>query len=208
MKKILSLLLMLAMGLSLCACVAQPPQPQCIHIWKSATCKDVKTCTKCGEMQGGLVAHNYSEGKCIWCHKEDPNYIEEISLDSVFPGKPELFIAYHTNKVGRVGFNLWHKYVGKKTINYITITYTLYDRIGNPTPDDITGKTSGKIRFIGPIQTGEDRAFYQIETDIYCDAMQYFSIDSIYFEFADGTTAKCDYNWYAGNGKDDLRKLP
>ena len=61
MKKILSLLLMLAMGLSLCACVAQPPQPQCIHIWKSATCKDVKTCTKCGEMQGGLVAHNYSE---------------------------------------------------------------------------------------------------------------------------------------------------
>ncbi len=44
------------------------------HSWKDATCTEPKTCTVCGNTSGLTAGHNYSNGSCITCGKEDPDF--------------------------------------------------------------------------------------------------------------------------------------
>ena len=39
----------------------------CTHIWKSATCIDPKTCTKCNQTQGTALGHTTTTGVCSRC---------------------------------------------------------------------------------------------------------------------------------------------
>ena len=55
MKKILSLILALAILLSLAAC------GKCDHDWEKATCDSPKTCVKCGQMEGEAPGHRWTE---------------------------------------------------------------------------------------------------------------------------------------------------
>ncbi len=57
MRKMLFVLLGLAILLSLCAC--------CInHTWNEATCTDPKTCRKCSATEGSAVGHSWNEATC------------------------------------------------------------------------------------------------------------------------------------------------
>ena len=53
-KKLISLLLIAAMVLTLCACGHQ-------HTWVEATCTEPKTCSECGETEGEPLGHQFSE---------------------------------------------------------------------------------------------------------------------------------------------------
>ena len=53
-KKFISLLLIAAMALTLCACGHQ-------HTWVEATCTEPKTCSECGETEGEALGHQFSE---------------------------------------------------------------------------------------------------------------------------------------------------
>ncbi len=59
MKKLLSVTVMLALCiLVLAAC------GECKHDWKKATCKDPKTCDKCGETEGEPKEHEWMDATC------------------------------------------------------------------------------------------------------------------------------------------------
>lgn len=49
-KKMISLLLIAAMALTLCACGHE-------HVWTPATCTEPKTCAECGETEGEALGH-------------------------------------------------------------------------------------------------------------------------------------------------------
>ena len=53
-KKIISLLLVAAMALTLCACGHE-------HIWTPATCTEPKTCAECGETEGEALGHVFKD---------------------------------------------------------------------------------------------------------------------------------------------------
>ena len=90
MKKFLSLLLTVAMLLSLAAC------GECEHDWEKATCEDPKTCSKCGETKGDPKDyHDWEEddGKtvCSWCGKEKGD--DDYAQDSNHPSDDVVKIA-------------------------------------------------------------------------------------------------------------------
>ena len=45
------------------------------HTFTEATCTNPATCTSCGETKGTTINHNYNNGSCIYCGKNDPNYV-------------------------------------------------------------------------------------------------------------------------------------
>ena len=45
------------------------------HSFTEATCTNPATCISCGETKGTTVNHNYNNGSCIYCGKNDPNYV-------------------------------------------------------------------------------------------------------------------------------------
>lgn len=83
MRRAVSIVLILCMALSLCACghehswtEASCTQPKTCsecgategealgHEWKEATCTEPKTCTRCGETEGAPLGHEWSEATC------------------------------------------------------------------------------------------------------------------------------------------------
>lgn len=123
---------------------------------------------------------------------EEP--IEEISRDDVLSEEPDR-LNFRMNSAGGIEFFWKHDYIGKKTINYITVTYSLYDAVGNLTPDDHKGLSTDTMRLIGPFEAGEAIDFNS-DVFVYCDVCSKVSFDSLMFEYADGTFAKCHYGWY------------
>ena len=45
------------------------------HNFTEATCTNPATCISCGETKGTTINHNYNNGSCIYCGKNDPNYV-------------------------------------------------------------------------------------------------------------------------------------
>ncbi len=56
-----------------CSCGATDGEPKG-HSWEPATCTSPKTCSVCGETSGYATSHDYNDGYCITCGKDDPNY--------------------------------------------------------------------------------------------------------------------------------------
>ena len=42
------------------------------HDWADATCQAPKKCNTCGEEEGTVADHSYTDGKCIWCGADEP----------------------------------------------------------------------------------------------------------------------------------------
>ena len=162
----------------------------CDHSWMDATCTEAQKCLICGETKGSPLGHDYSNGYCTRCSSADPNY---VSCDDLFPGKPEL-LGFAMNSAGGIEFHWIQKYIGSKKINYITITYTLYDAVGNPTTDDIKGESTKRVRLIGPFEPKKTIEFHS-DVFVYCDVCDKVSFDSLYLEYSDGTTAYVNYGW-------------
>lgn len=81
MKKLLSILLAVLMLLSLSACgdESEPsetvnPACQAGHTWTDAICDAPKTCSVCGVTEGWAIGHDWKDGTCTVCDKEDPRY--------------------------------------------------------------------------------------------------------------------------------------
>lgn len=89
MKQMISLLMVLAMMLTLWGCGSEPDpttaathtittpatEPRCIHIYTDADCTTPKTCTLCGTTRGSALGHDYYEGVCARCNKADATYV-------------------------------------------------------------------------------------------------------------------------------------
>ncbi|MBQ7817323.1 MAG: hypothetical protein IJ388_00820 [Oscillospiraceae bacterium] len=62
-----------------CSCGATDGEPNG-HSWKDATCSDPKTCAECGTTSGLTAGHNFSNGSCTVCGKDDPDYYHETMV--------------------------------------------------------------------------------------------------------------------------------
>ena len=51
------------------------------HTFTEATCTNPATCISCGETKGTTINHNYNNGSCIYCGKNDPNYVAPCKCD-------------------------------------------------------------------------------------------------------------------------------
>ena len=98
MKPLFSMLLILTMLLSLCACgpkeapptttaapTTVPPTTEapCNHEYRDADCESPKTCILCGITRGSALGHDYVEGICSRCQKEDKTYRPLVGTDWV-----------------------------------------------------------------------------------------------------------------------------
>lgn len=54
------------------------------HVWKEATCKNPKTCSKCMTIEGSPIEHNYQNGKCTTCNQVDPKEKEFESASMAY----------------------------------------------------------------------------------------------------------------------------
>lgn len=89
MKHALSLLMILMLLLTLCACgdepipsttaapttLPVPTEPACVHAYTDADCLSPKTCTLCGATRGKALGHDYTEGVCNRCDYTDPTFV-------------------------------------------------------------------------------------------------------------------------------------
>lgn len=192
MKKNITQILVLTLAFCLSGCEVynyESTYEACQHYWLDATCTEPQKCSLCGETQGYSLGHYYSKGYCTRCSASDPNY---VSRDSIFPGTPTL--KFYMNSAGGIEFYWKQNYTGDKKIDYITVTYTLYDAVGNPTRDDIKHQSTLTGRLIGPFEANEPIEF-DSQVIIYCDVCSKISFDSLYLEYSDGTTATVSYGW-------------
>ena len=88
MKKLLAIVMILAMSATLlisCGTVEDTPEEtECTHEFKDATCTVPKTCTKCGETEGEVIAHTVENGKCPTC---DASLFDVMKLWDEEPGQ-------------------------------------------------------------------------------------------------------------------------
>lgn len=106
MKKIISVISLLAVVLSFVGCVDKgatyTDTSYCNHSWEYATCSAPTTCTICGETLGEPVDHSYDlKGKCSYCDGLDPEVkkiLDKCSLE--IPSVP--VSVSHYNKSGTI----------------------------------------------------------------------------------------------------------
>ena len=161
------------------------------HKWQDATCTSPRTCSTCDGTSGSPLGHNYSNGYCSRCNAAEP--IKTIDRDDVLTEKPN-YLWFSMNSAGGIKFGWEHNYKGSKKINYIHITFKLYDAVGNPITDDIKHQSVHSFRLIGPFNVGEPISFHS-DVLFYCDACSKVTITKLIFEYADGTKAQFDYGW-------------
>lgn len=105
-------------------------------------------------------------------------------------GKPTDF-NYDTNSVGGVTIAFLADNISGKTINYYTVRFSTYNAVGDPSYDQITGKSKFSLRYVGPAYPGEQIVLYNLFT--YQRALHKIVIDEIEIIFSDGTTATQKY---------------
>lgn len=87
---------------------------------------------------------------------------------------------------------LWAaKNLSNKTVNYYTLTFYFYNRVGDPAYSEITGKSSYTQTWVGPIGPNEDFVCYDIID--YVPACHKIVIGEIKLQYSDGST---DSGWY------------
>ena len=165
------------------------------HSWESATCTSAKKCKRCAKTEGSPKGHTYSDGKCTQCWERDPRYTE-VQWEDIFTGTP--YMNIWMNSVGGIAWAWEHEYTGGKTVNYITIEFTLFDAVGNPAEDEHYHRSTHSVRIVGP-WSGNELYYRGLGTNpdilVYCGICHKVRFDTITLEYADGTVAICQYGW-------------
>ena len=53
------------------------------HDWSAASCDEPAKCSRCGKTDGSALGHSYIQGHCSQCGHADPNYQEDIPIESI-----------------------------------------------------------------------------------------------------------------------------
>ena len=128
MKKLLSVLIVLAMALTLLASCGlgdnTPEVTECAHEFKDATCITPKTCTKCQKTEGDVIAHTVESGKCPTCGAslfdvmklwdEEPGKSGSSTPTYDYYGKTDYHDMYENDVTETDGFVFW----GGKSIDF------------------------------------------------------------------------------------------
>lgn len=103
------------------------------HTFTEATCTNPATCISCGETKGTTINHNYNNGSCIYCGKNDPNYVAphnckndgHIWNNSYTESSTENVEIKEMHIVSNCGydFDLAYRYFGEAGVNVDLIDY-------------------------------------------------------------------------------------
>lgn len=90
------------------------------------------------------------------------------------------------------------KWIGQnltgKTINYYTANISTYDRVGGKAYDEITNKSSFRVKYVGPVAPNDAMVINQLFT--YSPTCYKATIESFDVEYSDGTSEHIEY-WYS-----------
>lgn len=120
----------------------------------------------------------------------------EIDREDVLPSEPSE-MTFKMNSVGGIDVNWQHKYTGDKDIKYYTVTFHLYNSVGDEVYDEITNNAIKQVRVSGPVYPGDTLIVFT-DALFYSQTCSKVQIDEIKFEYMDGTTAEFWYGWSNG----------
>ena len=69
----------------------------------------------------------------------------EIDREDVLPGEPSE-MTFKMNSVGGIDVDWQHKYTGDKDIKYYTVTFHLYNSVGDEVYDEITNNAIKQVK--------------------------------------------------------------
>ena len=105
-------------------------------------------------------------------------------------------IGFYTNSVGGVNAFWQGKNNTGKVINYYTANFSMYNAVWDPAIDEFKGTNHVSHKVVGPVPAGADLLIYGVIG--YCNVCEYISLDSVYVEYADGTSELIDYGYIGG----------
>jgi hypothetical protein len=166
------------------------------HSWKAATCMSPKTCSTCNATEGKALGHvKDSDGYCTRCN-------QKITIDmNTVVGNPnecattKLFgFCFYKNSVDGIKVCWGGKNLSGKTVNYYSITIYFYNAVGDPAYSEHTGRSSKTIKYVGPVEPGQDLLIFGIVD--YVPTCSKVLIGEITLEYSDGTSDTGWYGWY------------
>ena len=86
-----------------------------------------------------------------------------------------------------------------KTINYFTTTYYMYNPVGDPAYDIVSGQSYFERRLVGPVYPGEWLVNFTGQNDLpeaYSSLCEAVVLDTIKLEYSDGTSETIYYGGY------------
>lgn len=174
------------------------------HDWEAATCKKPKTCKKCGETSGSTAQHKWQSATyekpktCSVCGKTEGEKLMYTRKD--FFDSNENNIAFYLidqNSAGGIQYLWADKYIGTKEIKYYTLHFSMINSVGDPAYDEITSCSTFNLKYSGPVSSGKFLTSISYSNpEAYCRTINKLSLDTIDFEFMDGSKATVNYGWY------------
>lgn len=79
-----------------------------------------------------------------------------------------------------------------KTINYYSVFLAFMNPVGHPAHDEITGKSTKEVKYVGPVKPGEELGIYNNVG--YIPALEKIVIVGVGVEYSDGTKEVIDYS--------------
>ena len=130
---------------------------------------------------------------------------KKVESSDVFSDDRSLYLL-KPNSAGGLQFLWFNKYIGEKTVNYVTVNFEMINSVDDPAYDTITGKSSFSIRAVGPLTTG-GYAYAESRGNpvAYCETCSKLRITTIELEYADKTKDIIDYysSWDIWNYESD-----
>lgn len=109
---------------------------------------------------------------------------------SVIPPKPKIGTAsicnFTVNSADGIELAWLSKNLTEKRIKYYTVELNMYNAVGDPAYDEITGKSQIKVKYVGPVEIGGDLVIYSLFA--YTAVCHKVVIGNITFEYFDETT--------------------
>ncbi|GGH20651.1 hypothetical protein [Paenibacillus segetis] len=99
---------------------------------------------------------------------------------------------FGVNSVNGITLSWWVTNLTDKTINYYTVKLSTFNPVGDPSYDEHSGDSSFNIRYVGPINPGEEFGVFSRFT--YQATLDSIRIDEVELEYADGTVESIIYN--------------
>jgi putative cell wall-binding protein len=100
--------------------------------------------------------------------------------------------GFNKNSVDGIKVYWMAKNQTAKTINYYTVKISLYNPVGDPAYDEISGKSVILVKYVGPALPGDKICIYSIIG--YSSDCSKISINSIDVQYSDGTTETIPYS--------------
>jgi hypothetical protein len=108
---------------------------------------------------------------------------------------------YSVNSANGVNLDWWADNLSGKIIKYCTLTVSTYNAVGDPSYDEINGKSKFSLKIVGPVNPGGSIGWNGLFS--YQPVVSKIVIDELYLEFMDGTSVTQTYGYSTTTRKRD-----